>query len=145
MYQYISTSSIKRLSDNATIPVAEGNADYQEVLAFIASGGVVASVPSEPSKTTLELDTEKYLKRAAAKNQLMAEMAAMNIGRLKDRTWTTQQLVGLMADPDIVKLIAHMETLSFELAIGVINGITNELVTPAIKATWISRLQAHLY
>ncbi len=105
----------------------------------------IVDAEKPPTKTTLELDTEKYLKRAAAKNQLMAEMAAMNIGRLKDRTWTTQQLVGLMADPDIVKLIAHMETLSFELAIGVINGITNELVTPAIKATWISRLQAHLY
>lgn len=101
--------------------------------------------PPELVKTTLELDIEKYLRRANAKPLLMAEMAAMNIGRLKDRTWTTQQLVGLMADPDIVKLIAHMETLSFELAIGVINGITNELVTPAIKATWISRLQAHLY
>jgi len=126
--------------DGAGVFISHWNA---EKLGEKPSIETIEAVNVAPS--TLELDTEKYLKRAGAKNQLMAEMAAMNIGRLKDRTWTTQQLVGLMADPDIVKLIAHMETLSFELAIGVINGITNELVTPAIKATWISRLQAHLY
>lgn len=143
MYQKIPNSTnVLEVATGWVIPADAANFDYQQVQAFIDGGGVVAEAATKP---TLELDTERYLKRAAAKNQLMAEMAAMNIGRLKDRTWTTQQLVGLMADPDIVKLIAHMETLSFELAIGVINGITNELVTPAIKATWISRLQAHLY
>jgi hypothetical protein len=97
-----------------------------------------------PARTTLELDTDKYLSRANAKNRLMAEMAAMNIGRLKAGTWTTAQLVALMADPEIKSLVSHMETLSFELAISVINNLTNPLITPDIKATWVSKLMAKL-
>lgn len=97
-----------------------------------------------PPKTTLELDIEKYKRRAFAKNDLMAEMAAMNVGRIKDKTWTVQQLTALMQDEQIKELIAHMETLSFELAIGVINGLTNPLVTPEIKAVWVAKLAAKL-
>lgn len=97
-----------------------------------------------PPKSTLEIDTEKYLRRAHAKNLLMAEMAAMNIGRLKNGTWTTAQLVALMADPEIKSLVSHMETLSFELAIGVINGLTNPIITPAIKTVWVAKLTERL-
>ena len=97
-----------------------------------------------PSKTTLELDTEKYLRRANSKNLLMAEMAAMNVSRIKDRTWTVAQLTALMQDEQIKALIAHMETLSFELAIGVIQGLTNPLIKPEIKSAWTARLVAKL-
>lgn len=97
-----------------------------------------------PSKTTLELDTEKYLRRANSKNLLMAEMAAMNVARIKDRTWTVAQLTALMQDEQIKALIAHMETLSFELAIGVIQGLTNPLIKPEIKSAWTARLVAKL-
>lgn len=100
--------------------------------------------PSQPTKTTLELDIEKYKRRAESKNQLMAEMAAMNVGRLKDGTWTTAQLVALMSDPEIKSLISHIETLSFELAIGVINSLSNPIITPDIKATWIAKLMVKL-
>lgn len=97
-----------------------------------------------PAKTVLELDTEKYKRRADAKPLMMAEMAAMNIGRLKNGTWTTAQLVALMADVEIKALVSHMETLSFELAISVVNGLTNPIITPEIKAVWISKLMAKL-
>lgn len=97
-----------------------------------------------PPKTTLELDIEKYLRRASAKPLLMAEMAAMNVGRIKDKTWTKVQLVELMADPEIKSLVSHMETLSFELAIGVIQGLTNPIVTPEIKTVWVAKLVAKL-
>ena len=97
-----------------------------------------------PSKTTLELDTEKYLRRANSKNLLMAEMAAMNVARIKDRTWTVAQLTALMQDEQIKALIAHMETLSFELAIGVVQGLTNPLITPEIKSAWTARLVAKI-
>lgn len=95
-------------------------------------------------KTTLELDTDKYLRRANSKNLLMAEMAAMNVARIKNGTWTVAQLTALMQDEQIKALIAHMETLSFELAIGVIQGVTNPLITPEIKSAWIGRLVAKL-
>ena len=97
-----------------------------------------------PSKTTLELDTDKYLRRAESKNLLMAEMAAMNVARIKNGTWTVAQLTALMQDEQIKALIAHMETLSFELAIGVIQGLTNPLITPEIKSAWTARLVAKL-
>ncbi len=97
-----------------------------------------------PSKTTLELDTEKYLRRADSKNLLMAEMAAMNVSRIKNGTWTVAQLTALMQDEQIKALIAHMETLSFELAIGVIQGLTNPLIKPEIKSAWTARLVAKL-
>jgi len=97
-----------------------------------------------PSKTTLELDTEKYLRRADSKNLLMAEMAAMNVSRIKNGTWTVAQLTALMQDEQIKALIAHMETLSFELAIGVIQGLTNPLIKPQIKSAWTARLVAKI-
>lgn len=97
-----------------------------------------------PSKTTLELDTDKYLRRAESKNLLMAEMAAMNVARIKNGTWTVAHLTALMQDEQIKALIAHMETLSFELAIGVTQGLTNPLITPEIKSAWTARLVAKL-
>lgn len=97
-----------------------------------------------PSKTTLELDTDKYLRRAESKNLLMAEMAAMNVARVKNGTWTVAQLTALMQDEQIKALIAYMETLSFELAIGVTQGLTNPLITPEIKSAWTARLVAKL-
>tara|TARA_E500000318_G_scaffold95676_1_gene95560 strand:+ start:1025 stop:1189 length:165 start_codon:yes stop_codon:yes gene_type:complete len=45
MYKLIKTpetvdhvSTVKRLADNAFIPMSEGNADYQEYLAWLAEG-----------------------------------------------------------------------------------------------------------
>lgn len=104
----------------------------------------LAAIPVPPVKTVLELDIEKYKRRADAKPLLMAKMAAMNVGRLKTGVWTTSQLVSLMADPEIKSLVSHMETLSFELGVGVVNGLTNPLITPAIKATWVAELTAAL-
>lgn len=130
-----------------------GQSEFEAAIAARATGAslgalngvlVITPAPAIPTKTVLELDIEKYKRRADAKPLLMAEMAAMNIGRLKDLTWTTAQLVNLMSDPEIKSLISHMETLSFELAIGVINGLTNPIVTPEIKATWVSKLVAKL-
>lgn len=100
--------------------------------------------PPEPVKTTLDIDTEKYLRRANAKPLLMAEMAAMNVGRIKDGTWTTAQLVVLMADAQIKNIVSCMETLSFELAIQAIQACTNPLITDDIKQAWITRLMAKL-
>lgn len=119
----------------------ETSIDYLE---FIKAGGVPEPCPLPPEKSVLELDTEKYLRRADAKPRLMAEMAAMNIGRLKSGTWTTAQLVTLMADPEIKALVSYMETLSFELAISAINGLANPLITPEIKEVWVGKLTSKL-
>ena len=114
----------------------------QPTSAQITAASTAANTP--PVKTVLELDIEKYKRRADAKPLLMAKMAAMNVGRLKNGTWTTAQLVSLMSDPEIKSLVSHMETLSFELGIGVINSLTNPIITPAIKEVWIAELTAAL-
>ena len=119
-------------------------AGLQEITAEEAEAVRLSKLPTPVQKTSLEIDTEKYLARAASKNLLMAEMAAMNVARIKNGTWTVAQLTALMQDEQIKALIAHMETLSFELAIGVIQGLTNPLITPEIKSAWTARLVAKL-
>ena len=116
----------------------------ESVADWLAAGNTPTPADVLPIKTVLELDIEKYKRRADAKPLLMAKMAAMNVGRLKTGTWTTAQLVSLMADPEIKALVSHMETLSFEIGIGVVNGLTNPLITPAIKAVWVAELTAAL-
>lgn len=143
MYKKTNASAIIRTTDGAYIPADERNGDYQAYLLWATENTAqAADVP--PAKTVLELDIEKYKRRADAKPLLMAQMAAMNIGRLKNGTWTTAQLVALMADPEIKSLVSHMETLSFEMAIGVVNSLTNPIVTPAIKTVWVAKLTERL-
>lgn len=142
MYQKIANSNdIRETATGRVIPFDAKNFDYQQVQAWIDAGNVLQNAPVP---TVLETDTEKYLRRANAKPLLMAEMAAMNVGRIKNGTWTVVQLTALMQDEQIKALIAHMETLSFELAIGVIQGLTNPLITPEIKSAWTARLVAKL-
>lgn len=142
MYQKISNSNdIRETATGRVIPFDVGNFDYQQVQAWLDAGNVLQDAPVP---TVLEVDTEKYLRRANAKPLLMAEMAAMNVARIKNGTWTVAQLTALMQDEQIKALIAHMETLSFELAIGVIQGLTNPLITTEIKSAWTARLVAKL-
>lgn len=143
MYKLTNFSTIIRLSDGASIPADTANNDYADYLKW-ALTNTAQPVDVPPVKTVLELDIEKYKRRADAKPMLMAKMAAMNVGRLKSGTWTTPQLVSLMADPEIKSLVSHMETLSFELGISVVNGLTNPLITPSIKSVWVAELTAAL-
>ena len=128
--------AIDRIEDESYLPAG--------CIAITDTEATAIRLADAPIKTVLELDTEKYLRRANAKPLLMAKMAAMNVGRLKNGTWTTAQLMSLMDDPGIKSLISHMETLSFELAISVINNLTNPIITPAIKSTWVEELSAAL-
>ena len=50
MYKLNEHNSIQRLSDGASIPLAEGNRDYQEYLIWLSEGNI-----PEPAFTDLEL------------------------------------------------------------------------------------------
>ena len=50
MYKLIGTTTVKRLSDGAFIPFANGNADYEEYKLWLAEGNV-----PEPEFTVEEL------------------------------------------------------------------------------------------
>ena len=96
-------------------------------------------------QTQFEIDQARYSKRAAAKNDLIAYMAADNMGRVRSGAWTVPQLMSLMDDPAVSAANAYMGTLSFELAAKAIATAATPLLTPEIRADWVGKLQAHYY
>lgn len=98
-----------------------------------------------PEPTQFEKDQSRYQKRAAVKDELMAYMAADNMSRVRSGVWSVADLTALLDDPAVVAANALMGTLSFELAAQQIQAATTPLLTPEIKADWISRLEAHYY
>ena len=96
-------------------------------------------------QSQFEKDQSRYTKRAAVKDELMAYMAADNMGRVRSGVWSVEDLTSLLDDPAVVAANSLMVTLSFELAAAQINAATTPLLTPEIKADWTSRLEAHYY
>ena len=96
-------------------------------------------------QTQFEKDQSRYTKRAAVKDELLAYMAADNMSRVRSGVWTVADLTSLLDDPAVVAANSLMGTLSFELAAQQISAATTSLLTPDIKAEWVSRLEAHYY
>lgn len=107
------------------------------------NGGFVPPPAVTPSQ--FELDQSRYTKRAAVKDELMAYMAADNMRRVRSGVWSVADLTALLDDSAVVAANSLMGTLSFELAAQQINAATTPLLTPKIKADWVSRLEAHYY
>lgn len=102
--------------------------------------------PPEPEgPSQFEKDQSRYTKRAAVKDELMAYMAADNMRRIRSGAWSVADLTALLDDPAVVAANALMGTLSFELAAQQISAAATPLLTPEIKADWVSRLEAHYY
>ena len=98
-----------------------------------------------PLPTQKQLDYNKYLKRAAAKDIILAEMASENMERVRNGIWTVSDLVSLTQDAELKLVLDDINTLSFELAQSKLNTINNPLLVPEIKNGWINKLQTHLY
>ena len=96
-------------------------------------------------QTQFEKDQSRYTKRAAVKDELLAYMAADNMSRVRSGVWTVADLTSLLDDPAVVAANSLMGTLSFELATQQIQAATTPLLTPEIKADWVSRLESHYY
>lgn len=101
--------------------------------------------PIDPVLTQFELDQLRYQRRAAARDGLMAYMAADNMSRVRSGAWTVPDLTTLLSDPAMATAQACMSTLSFELAAQAIGAASSPLITPAIKADWVARLTEHFY
>lgn len=146
MYQLIKNStSILRQNDGAVIPADEGNSDYAAFLRWQSIGNVPAPADEPPELSQFEKDKLRYQRRAAVKDQLIAYMAADNMSRLRSGEWTVSDLVALLQDPENAMVIGFLNTLAFETAADVLMASSHHLLTPAIKADWVSRLQAHFY
>ena len=108
-------------------------------------GQKFTSAPAPQGPSQFELDQARYSKRAAVKDDLIAFMAADNMGRVRSGQWTVAELTGLMTDPDVSAATSYMGTLSYELAAQAIAQATTPLLTPEIKAAWVAKLQEHFY
>lgn len=106
-----------------------------------ATGQWVAVDP--PQVSQLEKDQLRYQRRAAAKDGLIAWMAADNMTRVRAGVWTVADLQSLLVD--LAPINAMMQTLSFELAAQAISASSNTLLTPGIKTAWIAKLTEHFY
>lgn len=98
-----------------------------------------------PELSQFERDQARYAKRAAVKDQLLAYMAADNMSRVRAGEWTVADLTSLLADPVVATANQFMSTLSFELAAQAIASASTPLLTPAIRADWIARLEAAFF
>lgn len=102
-------------------------------------------LPEAPVLTAKEKDEIRFMKRASAKNRIIAEFAAENMERVRNGVWTVPQLVGLTQDTGLKALLDNVNTLSFEIAASMVPGLTNSLLTTEIKAAWVTKLQANFY
>jgi len=98
-----------------------------------------------PPVSQQDLDYQKYIKRAAVKDQIMAEMASENMSRVRAGVWTVPNLISLTQDVELKLVLDDINTLSFELAQQKLQTLANPLVTVDIKNGWIIKLQTHLY
>ena len=114
-------------------------------IGWLWDGESLSPPPPLPAPSQFELDQARYTKRAAAKDSLLAYMAADNMSRVRSGVWTVPQLMSLMDDPAVSTANAYMSTLSYELAAQAIAAAATPLLTPAIRSDWIARLQAHFY
>lgn len=102
-------------------------------------------IPNPTELSLKEIDYQKYLKRAVAKDKIIAQMATENMERVRSGVWTVQNLIDLTQDAELKRVLDDINTLSFELAQAKLIAVTNPIVTPEIKAAWLATLQANLF
>lgn len=101
--------------------------------------------PEPPVLTPKEKDEIRFMRRASARDRIVAEFAAENMERIRNGVWTVPQLISLTQDTGLKALLDNINTLSFEIAASMLPGLTNSLLTTEIKAAWVAKLQAHFY
>ena len=94
---------------------------------------------------TKRIDEEKYNKRASVKDSIIAWMAAENMKRYRAGIWTFADLSSLTMDQNLKLVLDDINTLSYELAMGKIDAVTNPLITTDIKTSWKMKLLANLF
>lgn len=123
------------------------NLPISELQNSILTGYVNSHDPSR-SLTTEEQyakDKDRFKKRYESIGEIMSTMAAGNIKRVRSGIWTTSQLISLTQDIELKQILDDVNTLSFEIAYSRIDGLTNELLTPEIKAEWKQLLYENFY
>lgn len=81
MYKLTNTTSIIRISDNASIPADNANTDYQNYLAWVNNGNT--AVPKDPP-TTAELNAPIYAQLAILDDKSTRPLRENDLVRLAD-------------------------------------------------------------
>ena len=100
MYK-LTKKAVIRLADSAVIPEAEGNADYQEYLAWVAKGNVLplfVELPPDP-----EVLKETVARKAAKQNVKLQALADLSPAEVQ--AWVEANVKTL---PDAKDLLATL-------------------------------------
>lgn len=150
---------IRRISDNVELVVNRVIREEIELGDEVISPRVVFSdntfvdlnsqeefeVVADQVLTQKEADKLKYLSRAEVRDDILSDMAANNMERVRTGAWTVEQLVSLTQDQELKLILDDVNTLSYELAVQKILAASNPLFTEEIKQEYISLLVAHFY
>lgn len=110
---------------------------YQRVLSKFPIQSIFDTIfPSGMPLSQKTSDQIRFKKRAAVKDDILSSMAADNMERVRNGTWTAGELVSLTQDPELKNLLDDINTLSFEIAYSKVDGLTNSLLTQDIKDEW---------
>lgn len=90
-------------------------------------------------------DKKRYLLRSAAKDGMIATLAAGNMSRIRSGAWTVPELISFMQDSVVLQILTDINTLSFELAYQKIDLITHSLINDSIKTEWKTLLASNFY
>lgn len=147
-FAFVKNGKVEAIFDTESLASAFPDLNLISAGSNVQCGWIYNSQTQEFSSnapSTAEKDLLKYLKRAEAKNKIIAWVAQENVARVKNGTWTTEQLISLTQDAELKDLLDDVNSLSFEIAANKITGLTNELLTSDIKAAWIEKLQGYFY
>lgn len=118
------------------------SAEDIELATFVSDHDPAGPIPASLQK---KKDFIRYEKRAAVKDQIMAELAADNMERVRDGIWTVPQLISLTQDAELKNLLDDISTLSFEIAYSKVDTLSNPILTQDIKDAWKAKLASHFY
>ena len=80
LYQLTTSNRILRVADGASIPVASGNRDYQDYLAWVAAGHTADPAAVPPNPTTITAGA--FLARFTAAEQAAIQQACLTSPQL---------------------------------------------------------------
>lgn len=147
MFKLTNSTSIKRLSDGASIPSDEGNTDYVAYLAWLAAGNTPEPADEPPVPTFAQHKAAELDKFRADRARMLNALDGIS-GRL-DRAGeheaalaadqVTEHLLNLPAHPEIAAA-TDAATLKAAMKLAYAQAIAD--APPAVLAAWVKEMKS---